>query len=193
MKVWRKNMNFVDVINDVHQTALAHGWWDDGRESRETIALIHSELSEALEEARKGTPMMYSNPEKPEKMEGVAVELIDCVIRMFDFMGRYDIPYIAKSERPVYATPEEPLPILVCKLHAVISSVFGLALGDSTDVGVDIDNGDVRGVYDVGWCFSNATDMIFGWLREHGVSPESVLHEKAEYNKTRPYKHGKKF
>lgn len=95
-------MNISDLIADVHQTALDHGWWDDGRDARETVALIHSELSEALEQARKNMPMMYSNPEKPEKMEGVAVELIDCVIRIMDFMGHYDIHYVAKSERPVY-------------------------------------------------------------------------------------------
>ncbi len=186
-------MDFNAMASDVHQTALEHGWWDDGRDARETVALIHSELSEALEEARKGTPMMYSNPEKPEKMEGVAVELIDCVIRILDFMGHYDVSYVAKSQRPVYVTEDEPLPILVCKLHAIISSVFGTPAADSTDVGINIDNGAVCGVYDVGWCFSNVIDMIFKWLRAHGVSPEAVLQEKAEYNKSRPYKHGKKF
>ena len=186
-------MNISELIADVHQTAVDHGWWDDGRDSRETVALIHSELSEALEQARKNMPMMYSNPEKPEKMEGMAVELIDCVIRIMDFMGHYDIPYVAKSERPVYAMPSEALPIFVCKLHAIISSVFRLPLSDSTNVGIDIDSGAVCGVYDVGWCFSNVIDMIFTWLRYRGVSPESVLQEKAAYNKTRPYKHGKAF
>lgn len=186
-------MNISALIADIHQTALEHGWWADGRDARETVALFHSELSEALEEARKGMPMMYSNPEKPEKMEGVAVELIDCVIRIMDFMGHYDIPYVAKSQRPVYEAQNEPLPIFVCKLHAIISSVFGPAFADSTDVGINIDNGDVSGIFDIGWCFSNVIDMIFKWLRYHGISPESVLQEKAEYNKTRPYKHGKKF
>jgi len=186
-------MNISDLITDVHQTALDHGWWDDGRDARETVALIHSELSEALEQARKNMPMMYSNPEKPEKMEGVAVELIDCVIRIMDFMGHYDIHYVAKSERPVYINEDEPLPILICKLHAIISSVFGPALVDSTDVGINIDNGDVCGAFEVGWCFSNVIDMIFKWLRYRGVSPESVLQEKAAYNRTRPYKHGKAF
>ena len=31
------------------------------------------------------------------------------------------------------------------------------------------------------------------WVRQQGLDPEKFLREKHEYNKTRPYKHGKKF
>ena len=154
-------MDIAAIMNEVHQTAVEHGWWDSKRDSREAIALMHSELSEALEEARQGRPMYYSNPDNPTKPEGIGIELIDCVIRMLDFMGHYDIPYVSKSQRPVYITPEEPLPILICKLHAIISGVFGLPMSDSTDVGVNVEDGYVCGTYEAGWCFSNAIDMIF--------------------------------
>ena len=68
----------------IHLNAKAHGWWDDPRSTAEVIALCHSELSEALEEARNGNPLYYEENGKPE---GIAVEMIDCVIRIFDYLA----------------------------------------------------------------------------------------------------------
>jgi len=70
----------------VHETAIKSGWYVDlktgdavVRNFGEVVALMHSELSEALEAHRKGL-MDDKLPHRP----GIEVEFADCVIRIFD-------------------------------------------------------------------------------------------------------------
>ncbi|MCP5006494.1 MAG: hypothetical protein GY941_21530 [Planctomycetes bacterium] len=70
------------IQKDVHATALQKGWWEGRhRSTAECIALMHSELSEALEAAR------YDNPtdEHCGLFGNLEVELADCIIRIMDF------------------------------------------------------------------------------------------------------------
>lgn len=69
-----------------HLTALQAGWYANPqtgeptqRNFGEVIALMHSELSEALEADRKGLM-----DDKLPHRQGIEVELADCLIRIFD-------------------------------------------------------------------------------------------------------------
>ena len=94
----RDMTGFNEVAKEIHKNAVAHGWWDETRTFPEIVALIHSELSEALEEYRSnhGVTEVYQEAGKPE---GVPIELADAIIRILDYCGYAGIDIVAALER----------------------------------------------------------------------------------------------
>lgn len=80
-----------EIQHEVHQLAKRNGWWEDAdlRIVPEKLALIHAEISEALEEYRDGNMELYFGPEYDDhpKPEGFGVELADAIIRILDLCG----------------------------------------------------------------------------------------------------------
>lgn len=75
-------MHISDLQIQAYEIAAAHGWRARARSVGEAIALMHSELSEALEEWRDGK--MQVSQDATGKPEGFPVELADCIIRICD-------------------------------------------------------------------------------------------------------------
>lgn len=52
-------MNITELVGRAHDNAVKHGFWDPPLNFGTAIALIHSELSEALEEERAGRALVW--------------------------------------------------------------------------------------------------------------------------------------
>jgi NTP pyrophosphatase (non-canonical NTP hydrolase) len=73
----------------VFERNVKKGFWPEAVESRnkgELIALMHSELSEALEADRKDL-----RSDHIPAFTGVEEELADCIIRILDFSGAFKL------------------------------------------------------------------------------------------------------
>lgn len=124
-------MTLNELAKEIHENAVAHGFWDEDRPLSEVLMLIVSELAEALEEARAG-----------DKMNG----RISC---MHYYSGE---GYVSSAPTNCCKKPE----------------------------GIVVEVAD-------------ALIRILDWFGHEGIDIEGIVREKHEYNKTRPYKHGKKF
>lgn len=199
-----------DLAKEVHENAVAHGWWEEERKRPEILALIHSEWSEALEEARAGRPMVYRLCDdcddgpcavKPDdatrcgfkaegrKPEGIAVELIDGCIRILDYIGQLGaiVPGSDDTDMEIerlYTMNCDgnaayiKLPELVAWLH--LYTAEALKFKEECPAATTL-------------ILLATMSAALDWVNEQGIDPLQLLLEKHEYNKTRSYKHGKKF
>ena len=96
-----------ELVEVAHYFAASKGFWDDEPNLGEKIALIHSELSEALEEVRAGhkPDEVYEVNGKPE---GLPIELADAVIRIADLCGYYDIDLNEAVDKKIMYNDRRP-------------------------------------------------------------------------------------
>lgn len=161
-----------DFSREVHAVSVAHGWHDPEPTPAETIALIHSEWSEALQAYRNGADM-----------HEIATELIDGCLRILDLFGakgftcEYDATWF-----PYDTSGNITIPQFVTILHAATANTC------YSDEDFIIEECQLNGLDTLSYVVAG----VFNWLSKKGIDPYQVMKEKHEYNKTRPYRHGGK-
>lgn len=91
---------FDELTEEISEINISKGFWDyawitdDGLKIPLKVALIHTELSEALEVHRKfyedGEPSSISGM-TPDQEQDFSEEMADAVIRIFDVIGYYGL------------------------------------------------------------------------------------------------------
>ena len=210
-------MDINKFAQEIHQNAVDHGFWEGERDLGEIIALIHSEFSEALEEYRAFRPMVWyeckevehatpkpCNPKdewdclaydeketckhRGKKPEGIAIELIDGCIRILDYVAwvGMSITNVDSLDKLMDLAPKElynvGLPTLVARMHWYVSEAYAW----------DGVPSDLRKAQEQASYLFDALAVACAWIRKEGYNPEELMTTKHEYNKSRPYKHGKK-
>lgn len=88
-------------MNKYHELAKEKGWWDDRDPSSPmdqvvVLALIGTEVSEAIQEVRKGN------------QSALREELADIVLRVLDFSGALGFDLLEEVERKHQINKERP-------------------------------------------------------------------------------------
>lgn len=96
-KILNPKMTIPQLVKRCNDVAESCGWNESEISVPEQVALIHSEVSEALESFRNKEPLSWASanlrPEydAPDKPQGLASEYADVVIRVAHYCARLGI------------------------------------------------------------------------------------------------------
>lgn len=165
-------MKISELVEHAHKNAREHGFWDEPREVGTLIALVHSEVSEALEATT---------------CADVVEELADICIRIGDMAGGlgilisfadYDIADIESDLAKTFSYEDNQF---------LLASIVNINLSKALEADR---RGDVDGF---AYNLSAALYATFGWASRRGYTLEEAIIKKMEKNKARPRLHGKAY
>ena len=162
-------MNTKQLIERSHQQSIDKGFWEVPMSFNMAMALISSEIMEALEAYRKNK----MNPDWTDTQsvkESFEVELSDGEIRIFDWCGRNEYEIEIEDIDYKWSTDEGENFMLL--LEACV---------------LNWRNGNKES------SMENLFNIILSYAKHHNVDIEKYIMWKLDYNLSRPYKHGKQF
>ena len=185
-------MNLADLQREAHAIAKEHGWWDEERTFGDCIALVHSELSEALEAYR--VCGIVDCPHEHTEGAGAASELADVVIRVADMAEWYRVDLEAHVESGVGA----PETHIFGRWFAFRELAFGEWVGMAHYWAAEAFKWGVQ--YEADGVAPNLAWQSLGYViavvqrmaAHYGIDLDAAIEAKMEYNRTREYRHGGK-
>jgi NTP pyrophosphatase (non-canonical NTP hydrolase) len=174
---WQREAHNLAVSKGFH-TGSRGEFLDPFKPSRiaSRLALIHCEISEAVECVAKGEMQLYHVPtESGHKPEGFGVELADVFLRLCDFAEalQFTIPTCRAWHYLPNPAPEE-LAAELAYLHAIVSECSATAAEFHSD-----------------WA-GRVLSKLRAIAESVGVDLFATAALKHEYNKTRSARHGGK-
>lgn len=177
----------MQMAAEVEKVNREKGWYDDDRTFGELIALLHSEVSEALEayrikELASWTITTHNGDHFTQKPEGVGSEFADILIRMLDDSLRWGIDLddeLAKLGPGKFLVPTS-FGDQITNLHTHITYIV-LAHDDQFTL-----------TSDVGAMLARVLVYLRQLSDFHGIDLDAEYERKLAYNRTRPYRHGGK-
>lgn len=162
---------------EIHEAAVAKGFWDVEDAESKHLAKMISELGEVVQADRAG--VMYEIEHEGGKPEGVVAELADFVMMALDLnaVAGYEMPKETPIEDWMDKLSDERLAnVDVCNIVCVLCCTLT----------------EDRFSYSI----ENAAKMlclIYRWLALKGYDLWQLIRQKMEYNKSRPALHGRKY
>jgi hypothetical protein len=186
-----------DKTAEIVENNTRLGWYVNCATFPEAMALLHSEVSEAVEAWRRWGLKDFtdSRSEQDEldgvlpKPEGVGSEFADVLIRLLDdawLFGKLDLDEALAACHGRFGI-DESFMVNMNTLHVMIAKA-SMAHGSNDWE----DEEGTRG----GWTWRKQFTAILVFLRQlsehYGIDLEAEYERKAAYNRTRPYRHGGK-
>ena len=187
-------MNLSELQREAHAIAKDHGWWDEERTFGDLIALVHSELSEALEAYRDygDTDAHWRwhdhDGKEVRRPEGVPFELADVVIRVADMAEWEGVELQSEIETLRRENDERDMTgrtfgDWISGLHASLSFSYASREWDGYAA-----NGFPSWDELLADCVAGVQRMA----AHYGIDLDAAIEAKMEYNRTRSYRHGGK-
>lgn len=187
-------MRLNDIRDEAYAIAKSKGWHppDDPATAEDRIALMISELSEALEEYRRNVDpkLVYFADAKPDdvslldwcaaghKPEGIGIEFADVIIRIGDFAGRHDLDFEDAALTPADGVWHKSFGSRFCEIARTLLMVSDYC-DDDLIVGTR-------------HFFCHAAQRVAAWADSLGIDLEECIRLKTAFNRTRPERHGGK-
>ena len=175
------DIDWNSLAEQVHEDNVTKGFWPpEGRNFGEMIALAHSEISEAAED---WDGKRLADEKVPQHMN-TFVEIADCMIRLLDTGDHMGADFNANN---IEDFRDNGYGITQYRRMSENLMQVNRALSRSLE---DYRKSEMGGAADE---LVIAFWLCLAIMAEHDQDAHTIVQDKLAYNRSRPFKHGKKF